>query len=323
MSTEEAQTQEVDRGDHYAAPEIAREEETPAVEAQSDQVEPEDLDLGVPQAAEEGVETEAAAAETTDDGQVRDDKGRFIPKERFDEAVQRERREKEIAVQRMQVLEQEKADREVAADMQQASARLFELTKEHTQLISDGDLDKAAEKMQELLNLQSDMAEHRAMAMAQQSGAQTKSEIQYDAVVAKLEIDYPEINPDNTDQFDREAVRRVQAYMTGLIQIDGIAPSAALQEAVGTILGAKRAEQQQSEASKAKEAEELGVRRKEAAVTKAVEARGKQPANTTETGKDHDTEGGSLDAAAVMKMDWEEFVNLPESKLSELRGDHV
>ncbi|TFH39935.1 MAG: hypothetical protein E4H01_17415 [Lysobacterales bacterium] len=56
---------------------------------------------------------------------------------------------------------------------------------------------------------------------------------------------------------------------------------------------------------------------------KAIDAKNKQPASTGSVGKDHDKEGGPLDAAAVMKMSWDEFVALPESKLSEMRGDFV
>jgi hypothetical protein len=68
---------------------------------------------------------------------------------------------------------------------------------------------------------------------------------------------------------------------------------------------------------------ESGLRRKEEAVKKALEAKNKQPASTNAMGVDHDKTGGPLDSSAVMKMSYDEFVKLPESKLSELRGDFV
>ena len=320
MPPEQDETQAVDRGDDYTPPETAGKVEEAPVETKPDE-DSGDLDVS---AADE-TETEVAAKEATDEEEkpVRDEKGRFIPKERFDEAVQRERDEKDRIAARLAELEKREADRAVSEDMQQASEKLATLSKEHTQLISDGELDKAAEKMTEMLQLQSDMQERRAQALAKESGAQTKNEMQYDAMVARLELEYPEINPDDAEHFDRDAVRRVQAYMTGLIQMENMSPGKALQESVTTILGAKRAEEDKTDEAKAKEAEDLGMRRKEAAVSKAVDAQAKQPASLKDVGQDHDKEGGSLDAAAVMKMSWEEFVKLPEDKLSEMRGDHV
>jgi hypothetical protein len=66
-----------------------------------------------------------------------------------------------------------------------------------------------------------------------------------------------------------------------------------------------------------------GLKRKEDAVKKALDAKGKQPASTGGVGIDHDKEGGPLDAAAVMKMNWDEFVKLPDSELSKMRGDYL
>jgi len=248
---------------------------------------------------------------------------KFIPKDRFDEAVQRERAEKERVAAQLAELQKREADRAVAADMTKASAQIKDMIKEHTKMLADGELDQASDLMGDILQLQSDMADYRSRAYADQGRTAAKSEMQYDAVVAKLEMDYPEINPDNTDVFDRDAVRKVQAYMTGLMQMDNMSASKALQESVATILGAKRAKENLTDDAKRKAAEDLGMRRKEAAVTKAVDAQGRQPAALKDVGKDHDKEGGSLDAAAVMKMSWDEFIKLPEDKLSQMRGDHV
>jgi len=334
MPPEDTGEENVDRGDDYVAPQDAGKQEELPLETTENQDEQDsgDLDLGDTDTDTDTGDTEKAAAADSDDtdageaAKVRDEKGRFIPKERFDEAVQREREEKERVATRLAELEKREADRAVSEDLQEASAKIKELIGEHTQLISDGELEKASDKMEEMLQLQGDMQARRAEAVAQQSSSQAKSEIQYDAVVAKLEIDYPEINPEDPEHFDREAVRRVQAYMTGLINMEGMSPSKALQESVTTILGAKRAEEKADEKSaeeKAEEAAAMGMRRKEAAVTKNVETQKKQPADLKDVGQDHDKEGGPLDASAVMKMSWEEFVKLPEEKLSEMRGDHM
>lgn len=274
-------------------------------------------------AAEEDAAAAAADTAAAEDseavGTERDEKGRFIPKDRFDEAVKRERDEKERLASRLAELERREADRAVATDLQEASAALKEMIKEHTTLLADGELDKAAELMGSILQLQGDMADRRAQAHADQGRSQAKNEIQYDAVVARLEAEYPEINPEDTENFDRAAVRRVQAYMTGLINMEKMTPAQALQEAVTTLLGGSRA----AGDANARNAAELGVRRKTAAVTAALDAKKRQPANTRDVGQDHDKTGGALDANAVMKLSWEEFIKLPEEKLSALRGDTV
>jgi hypothetical protein len=305
---------EVDRGDNFEPTTDA----APApVVAATDVVGDKDVTDVVGDLTDGAKETKEEADGTENSG----DKGRFIPKDRFDEAVAKERTEKERVAAQLAELQKREADRAVAADMTKASAQIKDMIKEHTKMLADGELDQASALMGDILQLQSDMADYRSRAYADQGRTAAKSEMQYDAVVAKLEIEYPEINPDNVDVFDRDAVRKVQAYMTGLIQTENMSSSKALQEAVNTILGAKRANENQSEDAKRKAAEDLGMRRKEAAVTKAVAAQGKQPAALKDVGMDHDKTGGQLDAAAIMKLSWDEFIKLPDEHLAQMRGD--
>jgi hypothetical protein len=301
----------VDRGDEL--PEEVLEAETPTID---------ELELSPEEQLELGLAPEEEAPEEEEE-EEEEAQGPLIPKTRFDEAVGRERAEKERLASQLAALEKRDADRAVAQDMQKASAQIKTMIKEHTQMLADGELDKASDLMGDILQLQSDMADYRSQAYADQGRSQAKSEIQYDAVVARLEMEYPEINPDNVDGFDSEAVRKVQAYMTGLQTNEKMSPSKALQEAVATILGAKRAMEGQSDDARRRAADELGVRRKEAAVTKGLDANRRQPANLKDVGKDHDREGGVLDAAAVMKLPYAEFEKLSDEKLSQLRGDLV
>lgn len=315
MPPEKAEEVVVDRGDDFNPT------ETKVTDNKVDNPkEEEQLELELEPDADPNVDPETDSDET--DAQ-RDEKGRFIPKDRFDEAVGRERAEKERLAAQLADLEKREADRAVSQDLQKAAAKIKEMIREHTKLLADGELDQASDLMENILQLQTDMQDTRARAYAEQGRTQAKSEIQYDAVVARLELEYPEINPEDTENFDRDAVRRVQAYMTGLIQMEKMSPSKALQESVATILGAKRAQENQSEDDKRKAADELGMRRKQTAVTKAIDAQARQPAPLKDVGKDHDADGGPLDAAAVMKLSWDEFIKLPEEKLSELRGDTV
>lgn len=264
------------------------------------------------------VEEEQVEAKAEEEDKPRDEKGKFIPKERFDEAVRKERAEKEAVAARLKEYEEREAQRNVAADFAEANKVVKEMIKQHTSLLADGELDKASDLMEKILELKEEISERKAAARADQAKTAAKEEVRYDALVAKLEADYPAINPD-AEEFDRAAVRKVQAYMTGLMQSERMSPSAALKEAVDTILGATK----KPDVTAEKKAEDLGVRRKEQAVAKAMEAKTKQPASTKDVGIDSDKIGGALDASAVMKMSWDEFVKLPDSKLAEMRGDFV
>lgn len=290
--------QTADRGDDFApAPVAAAPEPEPVQEEQVEEV-------------------EAKAPE--EEERPRDEKGKFIPKERFDEAVRKERAEKEAVTARLKEFEEREAQRNVAADFAEANKAVKEMIKQHTSLLADGELDKAADLMEKILEVKEEISERKAAARADQAKTAAKEEVRYDALVAKLEADYPQINPD-AEEFDKTAVRKVQAYMTGLMQSERMSPSAALREAVDTILGATK----KPDVTAEKKAEDLGMRRKEQAVAKAMDAKTKQPASTKDVGIDSDKIGGALDASAVMKMSWDEFVKLPDSKLAEMRGDFV
>lgn len=256
--------------------------------------------------------TEAAAPTEESDERLRDDKGRFIPKDRFDEAVRKERAEKEILANRLKEFEERDAQSRVSADFAEAQKAVKEMIKQHTSLLADGELEKAANLMEQILDLKEAVAERKAEFKADHAKNAAKEEVRYDATVARLEADFPVINPDHAD-YDPATVRRVQAYMTGLMQTERMPAAQALKEACDTLL----------QAPKKADADDLGMRRKEAAVQKAMDAKAKQPPSTKDVGLDHDKTGGALDASAIMKMSWDEFVKLPDSKLSEMRGDFV
>ncbi len=247
----------------------------------------------------------------------KEDKGRFIPKDRFDEAVRKERGEKEEFARRLKEYEDREAQRETSADYAKAQKAIRGMIEQHTSLLADGELEKASDLMEQILGMQAEMAEHKAEAKASAAKNQAKEEVRYEALVAKLEADYPQINPD-AEEFDKATVRKMTAMMSGLMQTERMSASQALKEAVEIILGPI----QKNSAGKERVAES-GLRRKEEAVKKALEAKNKQPASTNAMGVDHDKTGGPLDSSAVMKMSYDEFVKLPESKLSELRGDFV
>lgn len=293
-----------DRGDDYTSS-LTIEEESKTDTQQAETVE----DESEVKADEEKDEEE--------DERPRDKKGKFVPQVRMKEAVERERAEKEAYARKLAEYEEREKQRASADNLGEAQAQIKEMIKQHTSLMADGELEKAASLMEQILDFKEYISEKKAETKATQAKESAKEEIRYDSVVAKLEADYPAINPES-ETYDKGAVRQIQAMMMGLMSTERMSSAAALQEAVETILGKAKAETADSS-----KAEDAGVRRKEAAVKKALDAKNRQPASSQKVGMDHDKTGGALDSSAVMKLTYDEFVKLPDSKLSELRGDHI
>lgn len=299
----------VDRGDDFTP----TDDDAPAAKADAA------ADKGDEKLEQDDDKADAKAddkAEDKDDDQPRDEKGKFIPKSRFDEAVRKERDAKDALARQLKEYQEREAQSKVTEDYAAAQKVVKDMIKQHTSLLADGELDKASDLMEKILEMKEEMAERKAEAKANSAKESAKEEMRYDALVQRLENDYPQINPD-AEEYDKAAVKRVQAYMTGLMQTEKMTASQALKEAVETLMTKK-------EAAKADDkAEDAGMRRKEAAVKKAIDAKSKQPASTKDVGVDHDKNGGPMDASAIQKLSWEEFVKLPDSKLSEMRGDFV
>lgn len=243
-------------------------------------------------------------------------KGEFIPRDRFNEAVQKERAKAEAAQARAKELEAQLATQKVTEDVVEAQKQVKDLIKQRNSLLADGELDKAGEIDEKIFALQESMAERRAEAKAAALKESTKEEMRYDAVVTRLEAEYPQIDPDN-EKYDADSVAEIRALMRGYQAEMGLTPSAALARAAKRVFGAPVAAKAEDEGA----AEEAGVRRKAEATARNVEAAKAQPASTKEVGVDHDKKGGGLDAKTVMKMSYAEFSKLGEDVLAKMRGD--
>jgi hypothetical protein len=262
------------------------------------------------------------AGEKDEDDDAGDPKEHRIPQSRFKEAVQRERERAQALERELNKYRTREQQQTAAADFQESQKQLKELIKQHSSLLADGDLDKASDVMGQVFQLQSDMADARAKALAENTRNSTKNEVHYDTTVERLEQEYPEINPES-DEFDEAVVQRVQAMMTGVMQMQGKSPADALVEATNILLKPAKDAKGALRDKPSEAAAESGLRRTQQQIDKNIETAAKQPPATAEVGKDHDATGGSLSADAVAQMSWEEFVQLPESELAKMRGDYV
>ena len=257
----------------------------------------------------------AAAPEADADDAPRDDKGKFIPKGRFNEAVGKERARAQALERELQEYKAREAERAVMFDEAEANKAVKELIKQHSSLLADGEIDKAADVMEKILQTRDDITSRRTQAVAERARSAATEEVKYGNVVSQLEAAYPQINPDAAE-FDRAVVGKVQAFMTGLMQTQRMTAPEALKEAVETLLAPTKS-------GKAKDAENVGLRRKEEAVKKNMDAQRRQPASSSLAGQDHDKAGGAPDASAVMKMTFDEFSKLPDDVMAKMRGDYL
>jgi hypothetical protein len=302
------------QADAIARGDVVSESEAPAAEAPATEVveeveKVEEVEAAEPEGEEEGEEVEE------------EPKGHMIPKTRFDQAVQKERNEKAELAQRLKQYETRAQQQQEAENFEESQKKVKELLKQHSSLLADGELDKASDVMEEVLQLRDDMQNARMTKQADNARNSAKIEVQYDATVTQLEAEYPEINPESED-FDQDAVRRVQMMVTGIMQNEGKNPAEALREATDILLKpAKQATTLREKPSE--EAVESGLRRTQQQIDKNLKASEQQPPATDEVGKDHDKTGGALDAEKVSHMTWEEFIQVPDEELAKMRGDFI
>ena len=244
----------------------------------------------------------------------------LIPRDRFNEAVLKERTKTEAAANRVKELEGQLVVQNVSQDVVEAQKQVKELIKTRNQLLADGKLDEASLTDEKIFDLQEAVADRKAEYKAGQAKEAAKEEMRYDNAVSKLETDHPELDPES-DSYSQDDVDEVRVLTRGYQVEMGLSPSAALLRAAKRVFGtAAKAAVIEKEDETAKKA---GESRKTEAVEKNLDAVKKQPASTKEVGLDHDKRGGGLDAKTVMKMNYKEFSELDEAQLSKMRGDSL
>lgn len=291
----------VDRGDNFVPePESAAPEPTAEVEEV----------VAAPEVAPEP--TKAEPEKKGDEN--------LIPRDRFNEAVLKERTKTEAAANRVRELEGQLVVQNVSQDVVEAQKQIKELIKTRNQQLADGKLDEASTTDEKIFELQDAVADRKAEHKATLAKEAAKEEMRYDNAVSKLETDYPALDPES-DDYSQSDVDEVRALMRGYQVELGLSPSQAITRAAKRVFGtpAKAAAIIKEDET----AKKAGASRKTEAVDRNLDAAKKQPASTKEVGLDHDKRGGGLDAKTVMKMNYKEFSELDEAQLSKMRGDSL
>jgi hypothetical protein len=272
-------------------------------------------------AAEIEADLETKGDETADDKR----KDSRIPLNRH-EAILNKEREKSAALaaeneqlkRRGQVTDNVTA---ANADFATMEASVVALEEQYANLLTDGEVKKATAVMAEIRKTERQMAETKADLKVQAATVQIAEATRYSTALGRIEAAYPALDPDH-ESYEEGTMTRV-AKMARMNQADGMTRTAALQDAVETVLGAATARQEAATTVTPRvPAKDIGAERKTAAVDKAGEAISKTPPSLSRTGLDSDKMGGGTEsAAAVMAMSQKEFAALSDSALSKLRGD--
>ncbi len=262
--------------------------------------------------AEEKAEREAAEAQAEKDKRIR------VPKWRLDEQSAKARvREQELQA-RIRELEKAKdpapARKDVLGEMRTQIDSLQDKYESH---VFAGEKDEARTVRKELDALRENYTDAKVTASSTATRAQTIDMLKFDAALAKVEADFPVLNPDNEEAFDEAKSDEVAELMSLYVQ-NGLTRQSSLEKAVKYVMGSPV---QKKEAGKDNTAETLRLSREKTAREKAAAADKAQPPNTAVAGSDND-KGGQRDGAIdVMKLDQDRFTKLDDDTLARLRGD--
>ena len=271
----------------------------------------------------EAAEKAAADAEAL---KAEKDEGKFVPKGRFDKALEIERNKTaaaEAAAKELQAKLRTQDDVDQAAETERKIGTLEDAL---DQAIADGDADKKKALRAEIRELTQGLAEARAGKQAAYATALAVEKVQYGVAVSALEAQFPHMNPDH-ESYDAETVGELielkEAYEAkGMGSTDAIkkaakyvfktAPAEVKKEAVKDDKGDAAAKQVAADAA---------AKQKEDAIKRGLEAKAKQPPSGV-TGKASDKAGTGA-VAEVGRMSDADFGKLSEEEISRMRGDSL
>jgi len=294
----------IDRGDTF----------TPDVDDTSDKLEPDSLGLSLEDelsAKAEGAKPEAAEPE-------RDDKGRFIPKSRFDEAVQRERDKAETAQRQLVELQRQMQTVNRAADTSQLEAQLVELRKADRRAMMDGDEDKSVALAAQIDRINRQIIIQESQSMSSQAGEEAREGIRVEMAIEKLEDAYPALK-EGSDSFDQGLVDLVLAAQSQLINRDRMSPSQALIKATNDIMVRFQPAKTIDDKPAGGLSGAKGSDRAQAARSKNVVAAQRTPPDLRDVGLDSDKAG--MRDGTGMPRNVEDLKSIPLATLKRMRGD--
>ena len=249
-------------------------------------------------------------------------KGKFIPLDRHEKMLRKERARREAA-------EAELSKSRVGQQVVQANESLARVEDElvsmeakYNDLLAEGDTEAAARMMTQIRRKNAELQSVTAAQRDAEVMARAVEKVRFDEALDRIEQEYPALDPDSVE-YDEEVYQDVYDLMIAG-RNRGLNPTKALQRAVERTLGATTAGQRRvtTVTPRVDEGDVAGRRRSEA-VRRNLDAARRTPPATHRTGAGSGTAGGALTPQTVMRMSEEEFDKLSDRDLARLRGDEL
>lgn len=302
----------VDRGDDF----------TPTDDTEGTKPESKEADTSDEKKAEETEEKSEEDHEDDEDEEKPKKKkaDSRIPLARHKEILEKERAERKALEAQLSQFQQGKQVADINAELTASETKLLGMEKEYAKLLTDGEIEKAANLMSDIRRLEREMSEQKSDMKIAAAEARATERARYNIALERVEGAYPQLNPDH-DDFDGELLTDV-ADLKATYERKGMTPTDALQKAVKKLVGTETKKQEAAtEVTPTVKTSDVAAERKKEAVAKALDAAKKTPPNASKLGMDHDKDGGTISAKDVMKMNFKDFSALSEETLARMRGD--
>lgn len=259
-------------------------------------------------------------AEAKDDAPKKDVR---IPLARHKEILEKEREARATLERQLAQYQQGGQLADMNAELTAAENNIIKLEKEYATLLTDGEIEKAAELMQQIRKTERDMAEAKSDMKIHAAEVRATERARYNTAIERVEAAFPELNPDH-DDYSEETASEVLDLMDAY-KMKGMTPTAALQKAVKVLVEPRTTRQRAAVDNTPRVSDkDVAAERKKDAASNTAKAIAKTPPSLSRAGINSDKlGGGALDAAAVMKMSQKEFAALSESDLAKMRGDEI
>lgn len=306
---------DADYGDDFTPTDDGAEDVPAAKDDAGDEPTAADEDL---RAAAEELEEGTEEAKKT--GTPKSGKGKFIPLDRHEKLLKKERaRREELEAQ----LSQSRAGQQMAQaneDLSRVEDELVAMEARYNDLLAEGDTQAAAQLMTQIRRKNAELNSITAAQRDAEVMARAVEKVRFDEALDRIEEAYPELDP-NSDEYDEDTYQDVYDLMMAGRQ-RGLSATKALQRAAARVMGAETtAQKRATTATPRVDENDVASRRRGEAVRRNLDAARRTPPATHRISANNDAAGGALTAKAVMNMSEDDFEKLSDKDLARLRGD--
>ena len=265
-------------------------------------------------------ELEEGTEEAKKTGTPKSGKGKFIPLDRHEKLLKKERaRREELEAQ----LSQSRAGQQMAQaneDLSRVEDELVAMEAKYNDLLAEGDTQAAAQLMTQIRRKNAELSSITAAQRDAEVMARAVEKVRFDEALDRIEEAYPELDPESED-YDEDTYQDVYDLMVAGRQ-RGLSATKALQRAVARVMGAETtAQKRATTATPRVDENDVASRRRGEAVRRNLDAARRTPPATHRISANNDAAGGALTAKAVMSMSEDDFEKLSDKDLARLRGD--